>query len=63
MKTDKKISMLLVGIFLGIGAIYKAEMKEKEEEQRKQALINQGRQCLQNNFYYEPSNCTELERR
>lgn len=65
MKTDKKIGLVLCGIFLGIRAIYVTEKLERErkeaEEIRKQNLIDQGRQCLHDNFYYEePSNCTEV---
>ena len=56
MKTEKKIGMALCGIFLGITAIYRAEKKEKEAEARKQALIDQGRQCLKNNFMYQEVN-------
>lgn len=56
MKTEKKIGMVLCGIFLGITAIYRAEKKEKEAEARKQALIDQGRQCLKNNFMYQEVN-------
>ena len=63
MKTEKKISLVMCGIFLGISAIYKAEKREKEkkleEERRKQDLINRGRECLHNNFYYQEV-CTEV---
>ena len=46
----------MLGIFVGISAIYNAERKEKEKEAQKQALIDKGRQCIQNNFMYHEVN-------